>query len=1137
MKKICAVFMAFLLVFSVLPAGWAGLVKVSAADAEITTTKHSYSFKSNDGKEKPVVGSILDGTNTDTAGILYMDAGSNSNGITFESNQLRFRLGSILYLPIKDDTTKVKYEQVCSNANTGRPTYIGSKDSGYSVEMSNKATSVTVNDITDYIQEINGQKYLPIVSGGDVKIFTITLTEYNPVNSVTVSGHVTGAAENGVTQICFKNMTDESAGDITAEIDYSGNYSVILKRMNSDTSYKVYINAVGFKVNASQNANIVHLTGNSASAAADFEIVEDAPATISGTLTGIPDLAVKSELTVKLVPENKDLLTVEVPVTKVSDGIYSYHDVVIASNSIYHVIISGADDYEISEPVSKYAGAYTNVTIAASLRVQQMVSGRFITSDNQRSDVTEITFTSIENPAYTYTFKVTGEEYRAQLREGDYETSVASSSYSAFDHVHVGAGAVNNNVYLTAPEDLSAVAYEETIMVGVGQRFETIRDAAAYVKRMTRTDTQRVTIKLTDAQYREQIVVDTPNVTIKSDTPATVTWYYGVGYSYYSANPVTRYYDEAYAVDQYEKNAISMVPGHWGATVNLSQNAAGFRAQNVIFENSFNRYMTAEEVADGVGEGGDNAKVNRAKATDEDIKKYANKERACTMFIEADECEFDSCSFLSSQDTLFTGNGSEATYFKNCVIEGTTDYICGDGNAVFDSCTLSMYGYGDKAASGSIIVASKAVAQRGYLFSDCKVTTTTYPGINKGIVKTYFARPWRADSKVTFLNTEVEDTSTIAPAGYTSMSGVTPAQAQYAEYNTHLADGTKISTSSRASGVKILGNEEAQKIKMTDYFGDWTPACYQSGIPVSGADYSAVDAAVKRAEALSAQDYVDFSKVEAALAAVVRNLTSEHQAEVDAMAKVIHDAIDALVKKPVEPNIPDVPTGDISVDTEVGKNAPLVTVSASEEQLLDKLLSEAEKELVAAGSDVKVTVRIEDIGETLGSADKAELIKVAGDYAVGQYLDISLFKRIGEMDTAVKQANGKIKIVISVPEQLKNKDTSTDRLYQVIRLHDGGAELLNTVYQAENETLTIETDQFSAYAIAYKDVSGSDENKDHSQEDGNTQGNDQNQTNTESKPDEAPATGDRPVRFLLILALLSGSISAVEVIRKKKLIR
>lgn len=1130
MKRTCAILMSLFLVFSILPAGWADAMRVSAADAEITTTKHTYSFKSNDGKTKPAVGSILDGTDTETSGILYMDAGSNSNGITFESNQLRFRLDSVLYLPIQADTTKVKYEQVCSNTNAGRPTYIGRKDSGYSVEMTNKATSVTVNDITDYIQEINGQKYLPIVSGGDVKIFTITLTEYNPVNAVTVSGHITGAAEQGITQLCFKNVTDPSAADIFAEIDAAGNYSVILKRVNSNTTYKVYVNAVGFKVNANQDADLIHLTGNGAAVTADFEIVADAPAVLSGSITGIPDDAVKSDLKISLVPENSGLLTVEVPVTKIREGVYTYSNIVIASNSNYRVEISGAEDYEISEPVSRYAGTYTDVDMAAALKARQTVSGEFILSDGGRPNVTEITFTSISNPLYQYTFAVTGDSYTALLRAGDYETSVVSETYTAFDHVQVGTEAVRNNVYLTAPENTTAVPYEENIKVGAGQRFETIRDAAAYVQRMTRTDAQRVTLQLTDAQYREQIVLDTPNVTIQSDTTATVTWYYGVGYSYFSANPVTRYYDEAYAVDQYEKNAISMVPGHWGATVNLSANAAGFRAENVVFENSFNRYMTAEEVEDGVGEGGDNAKVNRSKATDADIKKYANKERACTMFIEADRCEFNNCSFLSSQDTLFTGNGTESTYFKNCMIEGTTDYICGDGNAVFDNCTLSMYGYGDKAASGSIIVASKAVAPLGYLFKDCKITKTTYPGIDKGIVKTYLARPWRADSKVTFLNTEVERADTIAPAGYTSMSGVTPAQAKYAEHNTHLPDGTKVSTSSRASGVQLLTDAEAEAIHMTEYFGSWTPFYFQSDIPVSGADYTAVDAAVKRAEALNAEEYVDFTGVNAALAAVVRDLTSDRQAEVDAMARAIEEALDALVKKPVEPDLP--PSGETEVDLEVGKDAPVVTVANTKEEIIDSVLTEEEKRLAAAGAVVKVTIRIADLTDSINETDKNIIIQAAGEDTIGQYLDLSLAKKVGAVETAVEQTGSVIKMEIVIPERLRNTDAAVNRTYQVIRLHNGVAVSLGGLYNAKTGTITFETDRFSAYAIAYKDVPIETETVTPGDE-GLNEKETQPAPDIQTGADQTPATGDfSGIYLFLILLFVSGGTVLMNV-RKK----
>ena len=63
------------------------------------------------------------------------------------------------------------------------------------------------------------------------------------------------------------------------------------------------------------------------------------------------------------------------------------------------------------------------------------------------------------------------------------------------------------------------------------------------------------------------------------------------------------------------------------------------------------------------------------------------------------------------------------------------------------------------------------------------------------------------------------------------------------------------------------------------------------------ADYAAVDAAIKKANALNESDYKNFDTVKSAIAAVVRGKNITQQAEVDAMAKVIEDAINGLVWK------------------------------------------------------------------------------------------------------------------------------------------------------------------------------------------------------------------------------------------------
>ena len=64
------------------------------------------------------------------------------------------------------------------------------------------------------------------------------------------------------------------------------------------------------------------------------------------------------------------------------------------------------------------------------------------------------------------------------------------------------------------------------------------------------------------------------------------------------------------------------------------------------------------------------------------------------------------------------------------------------------------------------------------------------------------------------------------------------------------------------------------------------------------ADYTAVDAAIAKAGVLNRDDYTDFSAVDTAINAVDRSKNITQQADVDAMAKAIETALDALVVKP-----------------------------------------------------------------------------------------------------------------------------------------------------------------------------------------------------------------------------------------------
>lgn len=93
-----------------------------------------------------------------------------------------------------------------------------------------------------------------------------------------------------------------------------------------------------------------------------------------------------------------------------------------------------------------------------------------------------------------------------------------------------------------------------------------------------------------------------------------------------------------------------------------------------------------------------------------------------------------------------------------------------------------------------------------------------------------------------------------------------------------------------------------------------------------GADYTAVEEAIAKAEALDSEDYNDFSAVTAAIEAVEYDKRITEQAEVDAMAKAIEDAIAALEKKPI--TVPETPKDPQDEETEDPADTAAGTMTA-----------------------------------------------------------------------------------------------------------------------------------------------------------------------------------------------------------------
>ena len=61
-------------------------------------------------------------------------------------------------------------------------------------------------------------------------------------------------------------------------------------------------------------------------------------------------------------------------------------------------------------------------------------------------------------------------------------------------------------------------------------------------------------------------------------------------------------------------------------------------------------------------------------------------------------------------------------------------------------------------------------------------------------------------------------------------------------------------------------------------------------------------------------------------------------------------------------------------------------------------------------------------------------------------------------------------IAITIPQNLVNHDSSIERTYRIVRIHDGVATLIDGNYDAATNQFTFATDGFSTYALVYEDV-------------------------------------------------------------------
>ena len=185
--------------------------------------------------------------------------------------------------------------------------------------------------------------------------------------------------------------------------------------------------------------------------------------------------------------------------------------------------------------------------------------------------------------------------------------------------------------------------------------------------------------------------------------------------------------------------------------------------------------------------------------------------QAVVLHTEGDRLKFINCRILGNQDTIYTGAKFTRLYFKDCYIDGTTDFIFGPSTALFEDCIIHS-----KRNSYVTAASTPKEAKYGYVFKHCKLTAE--PGVDK----VYLGRPWRPYAYTLFIECELG--KHIVSAGWHNWGKQSNEEtARYMEYK-NTGEGANVSE--RVAWSKQLTKKEAEAVTVDAIFGtqsNWNP--------------------------------------------------------------------------------------------------------------------------------------------------------------------------------------------------------------------------------------------------------------------------------------------------------------------------
>ncbi len=298
---------------------------------------------------------------------------------------------------------------------------------------------------------------------------------------------------------------------------------------------------------------------------------------------------------------------------------------------------------------------------------------------------------------------------------------------------------------------------------------ESINNALDSARSVYAARGEQTTILIEPGTYQEELTIDVPGLTLKnaSHKPSIalcnggvdcdrnavrITWYYGHGYQYASMGEKINYGGSRMR--------------RWNASVLVT--APDFTAENIIFENSFNLYVSEREAADSLvdisqadipwsaNERPKKKMPQRPKTIGStEVQKKVYRERAAAIsFTEtATNAHLKNCRAVGRQDVLYGDQGA-SVYWEGGILAGGVDFIFGALTLAVEKATIvaNINGeQGDKCYVAAGRSGSETQPARGMLFYKCHIrlanedelvkANSQWPTANSQLV--WLARPWR----------------------------------------------------------------------------------------------------------------------------------------------------------------------------------------------------------------------------------------------------------------------------------------------------------------------------------------------------------------------------------------------------------